>query len=422
MYGFDKIFPRYTGFNPSVPVWCLTPNDGCYTHRFFDTNPISPSGRYLAVLNMPYEDKPAVFADSADVVVVDLLTGVQKTIAQTKGWENQLGANINWDADDSELIYNDLDTETLEAFAYCIDLATGTKRKLEHAIYHVSPDGRTGVSPNMTTMRRTQLGYGVAIPDKKVAIHSIDTDDDGVWAVDIKTGKAKLLLSIKEIFERTHTALERKLLKDYGVYSFHTKWSPDGKKIMFTTRHVPKECKDGFNQIGNKAMQFCVYTCNADGSELNIAIDETQWVKGGHHTTWAPTSDYLTMNLRIYNDELKLCRATLTGRHVEALIADVQGSGHPSYHPRKNIMVTDTYAIEPLAYGDGTVPIRVIDFDKDEELSPPIRINIKHEYSSGNSVLRVDPHPVWDKSADYIVFNGHTGGCRRVFIADMRNI
>ncbi len=420
MYKFDDIFPRYSDFQTKVPVWCLTPNNGCYTHRFFDTNPISPSGRYLAVLNMPYEDKPASFGDEAEVVVVDLYDGTEKTVAKTCGWEHQLGANINWGATDNQLIFNDLDLETYKAFSWCLDIESGEKRKLEHEIYHVSPDGKTGVSSNLTTMCRTQYGYGVVIPPERVAINGIETDDDGIWTIDIETGKAELILSIKDIFKITHTELERKLMSDMGIYCFHTKWSPDSKKIMFTTRHVYPEKKTDFNLIGSKDLQFCIYTCDADGSNLNVAIDETQWAKGGHHTTWAPNSEYLTMNLNIHGKGLKLCKASLTGRFVERLIDHVQGSGHPSFHPSKNIMISDTYYFEPLAYGDGTVPIRLIDFDLYEELPPPIRINIVHPNSGHNPVLRVDPHPVWDKSGDYCVFNGHTNGCRRVFIADMR--
>ena len=49
----DLPFPRYTDHDPRVPVWCATPGrGGCY-HRFFDTSPISPSGRFLAVTRMP---------------------------------------------------------------------------------------------------------------------------------------------------------------------------------------------------------------------------------------------------------------------------------------------------------------------------------------------------------------------------------
>jgi hypothetical protein len=52
----DK-FPRYREYNPKVPVWCVTLNEGRIIHRFFDTSPFSPSDRYLALFRMPIEDR-----------------------------------------------------------------------------------------------------------------------------------------------------------------------------------------------------------------------------------------------------------------------------------------------------------------------------------------------------------------------------
>lgn len=420
MYNFDSVFPRYKEYSPNTPVWCLTPNEGCYTHRFFDTIPISPSGRYLAVLNMPYEDKRTQLNDRAKVVVIDLFTGIEQTVDTTAAWEHQLGANINWGSSDAELIYNEIDTKTYEIYAVCLDFKTGKKRKLEHTVYHVSPDGKKGVSSNLAGMRKTQYGYGIIVPDELVPLHTIDTQDDGIWVTDINTGKAKMILSIKDIFDQTHTRLERSFLKDGLAYCFHTKWSPDGKKIMFSTRYISAENKDRFDLNAYGLVLYCVYTCNEDGSDLSVAIDETQWVKGGHHTTWSPDGKYLTMNLRIECNGLKLCRADLKGRHVEKLIDGVLGSGHPSINKNRNIMITDTYQSEPTAYKDGTVPIRVIDLDAQRELEPAVRMNVSHPFDQVGKMLRVDLHPVWDKSARYCIFNGHTDGCRRVFITDLQ--
>ncbi len=421
MYNFDNVFKRYEEFNPLVPVWCLTPNEGCYTHRFFDTVPISPSGKYLAVLNMPYENKEAQFGDEADVVLINLLNGEEKTIAKTKGWQHQMGANINWGENDEVLIYNDVDMHSKKVFAVKINPFTGEKTNLSHDIYHVSPNGKYGVCSNLAAMGKTQYGYGATVPESVIPLNDVFTENDGIWVTNISDGTSKLILSLKEIFEKTHSELELSHLKDGICYVFHTKWSPNSEKIMFSTRWAPMTHKDKFdlNASPDKPLLYCVYTCNADGSELEIAVDESQWCKEGHHTTWYPDSSFLTMNLNLELKGLKLCKASLTGRHVEKLIDSVPGSGHPSFHKSKNIMISDAYANEDIAYGDGTVPIRVIDFDNNIEKPVPIRINVAHEGSKISAKYRVDPHVVWDKTGKYCVFNGHTNGCRRVFIADM---
>ncbi|MDF1514193.1 MAG: hypothetical protein P1S60_10330, partial [Anaerolineae bacterium] len=101
-------FPRYSDFNPTVPVWCVTPNRPGCLHRFFDTSPISPSGRYLAVLQLPFEDRQPEPGDQAHVVVVDLNTGEDNIVVTTCRWEPQMGANINWGGSDHELFFNDV--------------------------------------------------------------------------------------------------------------------------------------------------------------------------------------------------------------------------------------------------------------------------------------------------------------------------
>ena len=53
-------FPKYTAFDPAVPVWCITPDiDGC-VHRFFDASSVSPSGRYVALTRFRFEDRMPV--------------------------------------------------------------------------------------------------------------------------------------------------------------------------------------------------------------------------------------------------------------------------------------------------------------------------------------------------------------------------
>ena len=109
-------FPRYSEFSPQVPVWCTTPGEGRVIHRFFDTSPFSPSGRYLALTRLPYEDHLPMPGDAAEVILVDLNTSEEQVVAETHGWDTQLGAQTQWGADDSQLFFNDLDTRSWQPF------------------------------------------------------------------------------------------------------------------------------------------------------------------------------------------------------------------------------------------------------------------------------------------------------------------
>ncbi|MBQ6597315.1 MAG: hypothetical protein IJH79_07165, partial [Lentisphaeria bacterium] len=116
MIDFNLHFPRYTEDSPEVPIWCLTPHSNQMIHRFFDTSPLSPSGRYLAAFQLPDHDAPPKPGDQGNVVLVDLQTGEERVVWETAGWEYQMGANINWGASDSELIFNDVDTASWQPF------------------------------------------------------------------------------------------------------------------------------------------------------------------------------------------------------------------------------------------------------------------------------------------------------------------
>ncbi|GAH43070.1 unnamed protein product, partial [marine sediment metagenome] len=89
----SRSFPNYENFSPRVPVWCVTPERPACIHRFFDTSPISPSGRYVALFQLPAEDSVPAPGDAGNIVLVDLATGEDRVVAETCGWETQMGAN-----------------------------------------------------------------------------------------------------------------------------------------------------------------------------------------------------------------------------------------------------------------------------------------------------------------------------------------
>ena len=166
-------------YDPEVPVWCITPNEGGTIHRFFDTCPISPSGRYVALFRLPREDRQPEPGEAGQVVLVDLESGDERVVGETCGWEPQMGANINWGASDHALFFNDVDATTWQPFAWKLNPQTGERQRVSGTVYHASPDGRWLISANMTTMRRTQPGYGVCIPLDEMRRNVGPVDDDG---------------------------------------------------------------------------------------------------------------------------------------------------------------------------------------------------------------------------------------------------
>jgi hypothetical protein len=417
----DRHFPRYTDFDPKVPVWCVTPNGTGAFHRFFDTSPISPSGRYLAFLRIPFEDRRPRAGEAAAVCLVDLETGTERELAQTRGWEPQMGANINWGADDRALLYNDVDVNTWQAFAWKHDPLSGTRQRLGGGVYHVSPNGRWACTADLRAMRRTQYGYGVVVPDDQVPRNVGPRADDGLWLTDTETGQRRLLLSIQDAIAQAVPAFELDDPQRYEIYGFHSKFNPQGDRLMFTLRFFPDKQRSQFDLMKTSyhELDYTVLTLDLNATRICNALPTSAWKLGGHHTTWFPDGRHLSMNLGWPGiDGLRFTACDEEGANRRRLLDDVRGSGHPTVHRDGRHLLTDSYTFERgTGFPDGTIPLRWVDLHTGA-VDTLVRINTQQPCPE--AALRVDPHPAWDRSGRWVTLNAFVGGTRRIFVADMR--
>jgi hypothetical protein len=413
----DGPFPAYTEYAPAVPVYCATPGPGAFLHRYYDSSPISPSGRHLAVTRLPFEDRLPRPGDVAEIVLVDLATGAQRTVAETRGWDVQLGAQLQWGADDRTLLFNDLDPGDWRPYGVRLDPATGTARRLGGTVYSVAPDGRRAASPCLRRMAVTQRGYGVVVPREQMPAQRGAPDDDGIWVTDLESGDARLLVSLARVV--AECGLDTGRARGHDWFGFHVKWNPQGTRLMLVLRSLPRSWlpwrrrkRDGTKQV---------ITLDADGSNLRVAVAAVRWARGGHHPNWCPDGERVLMNLDTRGDGLRFARLALDGSACETLAPAVRGSGHPTLHPGGRYLLTDAYVTEPVAFGDGTAPIRLVDLEanRDEAL---LRIRTQPAAERATGALRVDPHPAWDRGYRRIAFNACPAGRRQVFVADLGGV
>ncbi len=173
-----------------------------------------------------------------------------------------------------------------------------------------------------------------------------------------------------------------------------------------------------FQKDFNK-VQYAWLTVSLVDGAVSCAAGPEQWKKRGHHATWFPEGDKISMNLKIDGDIMRFVQVNYDGGELKKMHDLIAGSGHPTVYPGGSYIVTDSYLHESMAFEDGTVPVRWVDLKEGKEIVI-IRINIKQPAADG--VLRVDPHPAWDRNWRYIVFNGFSQGTRKVFIADMSRL
>jgi len=127
------------------------------------------------------------------------------------------------------------------------------------------------------------------------------------------------------------------------------------------------------------------------------------------------------MNLNIHGEGLRFVKARYDGSGYGIMTDAVFGSGHPTLHPNGRHIVTDAYPKEPVAFGDGTTPIRLIALDTGEEKTL-VRIQVEPPFRGPKGELRVDPHPAWDHEFRRIAFNACPNGTRGVYVADLTEV
>jgi urease beta subunit len=431
-------FPSYTDFEPKIPVVCVTPGDCSAIHRFYDTSPISPSGIYIGLTRFYFEDRLPAPGDAAQVIVINLKTGKTVYETDTLAWDTQVGAHVQWGADDSALFFNRMNKTDWHPYGCRVDIHTGTETRLEGTVYTVSPDGTKISSPDLRKISNVQAGYSIITPPETRPKNKGVPADDGLFITDAQTGKSKLVLSFKQIVDALPGAFAGLDMENGAFYGFHSKWNAQGSRIMFIIRWKPDGAR---HNVSNNYL----ITCKPDGSEVTMAVDAARW-RGGHHPTWCPDGEHIIMNL-VKNRGGKFFRLQLffqrvarklkiryfpkSGRLAFAYIhysgemkflADgCDGSGHPTLNPEETHILSDSYPNERVSFADGTVPLRWVDIKTAHEVCL-VRIGATPAYSGPHLEWRVDPHPTWTQDGRYIVFNGYWDGHRRVFVAEIEHV
>lgn len=432
-------FPEYKKFEPDVPVWCVTPPGRHFLHRFYDTSPISPSGRYIALTELPFDNRLPAVSDEARVVVIDLQSGSEAFSETTAAWDTQVGAHVQWGAEDNSLFYNTLD-ERGNVRGKVVDIAEAKSRTLDSSVYVVSPDGKLVFTPSIDKIALVQAGYGVAVDSVNDRRNVGASPTDGLFRIDVASGAVSLLVSFAEIYERLRHRFGDLDINAGGLYGFHVKVSPDQKYLMFIVRWVA-------SHLVAKRTQNYLVCMTMDASQMWMPVDNTRW-SGGHHPNWCPDSASIIMNLkfpkvskpiqriagfvekvarkvgfpiRLNINPLRFARFSVDGTELFQVGGYATGSGHPTMSRDMDFVLTDAYVDEPVAFGDGSVPIRWVSTDGKVDRCL-IRMMCNPVWAGPNREWRVDPHPAWSPCGNLVAINGYDGGTRKVYVANLSSL
>ena len=360
---------------------------------YYGINSWSKNQRYVTVLETDVKVSIPTAQDTATLGLIDLKTNKFIPIAKTTAWNLQQGCMAHWLATnpDSVIIYNDYRKGKFVSVILNV-LSRKELKELPYPIAAISPDGKEAISINFSRLRLTRTDYGydgsgqVAQPDVQFP------DDDGLFLVDLKTGKAKLIVSYARLKPMVPEISDAKGIEYIG----HVLFSRGGTKLFFLARAVP-------------AWNTTSFTVNKDGSNLLRSFPDN-W--GGSHFDWLDDRDLMiTAKYEGKQDAHILFTPGQTNfKRLGNGLLDYDG--HGTFSPDGKWMVTDTY---PTG-GMREQKIYLMDM-KTEAVLPLGRYPEPAEFNGG---WRCDIHCRWSPKGDMIGFNSTHTGSRQVYIMKLK--
>ena len=252
-------------------------------HHFFgyigqcQTIPWNGTGQYILGMEIDTITRLPKPEEAATIFVIDTYDNNKMIkLDKTYAWNPQQGTMFYWNpnAPETQFFFNDRDVQTGKVFTVIYDIKE--KKRVKEYRYEDTPIGNGGVAAdgsawlglNYGRMARLRLvtGYPEAFDFSK---DEIAPDNDGIFIIDISTGKKKLLVSfaqmaekIKETDPNLHT----------GLFINHSLWNRNSDMVYFFARAG----WDG-NRISGKRVNV-PFTINSDGTGLTV---HTQFI-GGH--------------------------------------------------------------------------------------------------------------------------------------------
>lgn len=367
---------------------------------YYNQCPWDNSGRYIVYLKVPFAKRMPKPGESAEICLVDLNNDSgPETIAETKAWCWQQGCMLQWleDSSGQNIIFNGF--QGGEYVSVVSDLYGKIKMVLPLPIYAVSKDGKKAMSLNFSRLHYSSPGYGYTAKPYTM-ITSPVPENDGIWHMDIKTGKYKLIISLKQI------------VRDYWVKEFengshyfnHLEFNPSGTRFVFFHRWFKRGKRNSRGQDFTR-----MFTANPDGSDLYLLADHGMvshftWKDDIHLLAWAkhPSAG---CRYYLFEDQAETVKIVGEGSLTE--------DGHPTYSPDGRWILTDTYPnaerMRTLILFD-TVSSKRIDLGR--YLAPFVF----------DGQIRCDLHPRWSRDGKSVCFDSVHEGMRAVYAVSVEEL
>ena len=376
----------------------ISPREQHFFFGYYDLQPFDAKGRYHLAHRVDFMDRLHGKDDEAEIGLIEIATRKYTPLAKTKAWNFQQGAMLQWNParPDEEIIYNALIDGEYVAVTHNIN--SGKTKYAEKSIANVSKDGKYGLSINMSRLYDFRPGYGYAtIPDP--FYHENHAKEDGIFLVDMESGKAKLIISMQDIWDFSGAFFEG---VDKKMVINHITFNPSANRFLF----LPRDFHTKTKQIHHTA----VITANRDGSDMFLLADYG-WYNS--HYNWKNDDTVMFYakfdaaqggkeigNYELF-DKVGKCKAI-----NQALFTR---DNHMSYSKDGNLLLWDSYPdadmMQSLAVTDLTT-MTTRSLGKYVSMTPACKD------------IRCDLHPRWNVDSTALSFDSTHEGYRGIYVIE----
>lgn len=377
-------------------------------HHFFGyigqcrTIPWNASGRYIVGLEIDRIDRMPKPEEAATLILVDTQDGNRIIpVDKTHAWNPQQGTMLYWNplAPETQFFFNDRDVESGKVFVVLYDI--DQRKRVHEYRYDDTPIGNGGVAAdgsaflglNYGRLARLRLvtGYPEALDWSR---EEVAPSNDGIFIVDIRTGKKRVLVSYRQLDEKLKEVDPG--LDHSGLFINHTLWNRDSNRVYFFAR-------GGWSgQEGDKVNT--PFSVHADGSGLTL--HETFI---GGHPEWA--EDNLVIGVE-KGDSEGSDKQILYNIDTKEIVGQL---GNPSLFPKPegDISLSPDGNWFANGYKDGNKNYYTLLRRSDGAFVRSEGID-KGAYSGD---IRIDPAPRWNRTNDAILVPGIANdGTRQMFV------
>lgn len=296
---------------------------------YYDKLQFDPSQRFVLGMEVDFEHRSPRADDVIKIGMVDLEDNDRWIeLGESSAWCWQQGCMLQWlPGSTNKVLWNDRAKDRFVCRLF--DIETREQNEIPHPIYSVSPDGKSAVTPDFRRIQDVRPGYGYpGFPDPYGG--DLAPEESGVFHIDLTTGESTLALSLAKIAQLGTIPNPQVGIKHYFN---HLLYSPDGSRFIALHRWRYKD--------GSRLTRMI--TARPDGSDIRIVVPNGYT----SHFIWRDSNHILAQSRQFNGIDgwaNFLFEDIEGGGAVEAVgYGLLDGSGHASYLPGNEWILSDTY-------------------------------------------------------------------------------